>query len=229
VYSLAVVAITELLVARRAASPSEQRILRTLAGSFIAIAVLILAALGLGLGKGTVAGQYLQTFANLGSLLPSALLAYYIYRYRFLELIIKESLIVATFAAVVLAVYLYGIRRVADWTNTRYGLRAGVVEAILILALTLLAAPLRSWLERSFRSLFQREPALYRDLVSRISASAGQYRSLAELLGEIESQTANALSLRRVDIALLPDTENNKGQEPSPVERLLRASMMDGA
>src|SRR6266404_8340752 len=85
VYSLAVVAITELLVARRAASPSERRILRTLAGSFIAIAVLILAALGLGLGKGTVAGQYLQTFANLGSLLPSALLAYYIYRYRFLE------------------------------------------------------------------------------------------------------------------------------------------------
>src|SRR5882762_11401683 len=52
VYSLAVVAITELLVARRAPSPSERRILPTLAGSFIAIAVLILAALGLGLGKG---------------------------------------------------------------------------------------------------------------------------------------------------------------------------------
>src|SRR5437868_2181553 len=227
-YSLSVIAITELLVAQRAPSQSERRILRTLAASFIAIACLILASLGLGLGKGTIAGQYLQTIANLGSLLPSALLAYYIYRYRYLELIIKESLIVATFAAVVLAVYLYGIRRLADWTSARYGLRAGVVEAILILALTLLAAPLRRWLERSFRSLFERETALYRDVDSRISASAGQYRSLAELLGEIESQTANALSLRRVDIALLPDTENNQGQEPSPVERLLRASMMDG-
>ncbi|PYS69925.1 MAG: hypothetical protein DMF73_13870 [Acidobacteria bacterium] len=228
VYALAVVAITELLVARRATSQSERRILRTLAASFIVIACLILASLGLGLGKGTIAGQYLQTIANLGSLLPSALLAYYIYRYRYLELIIKESLIVATFAAVVLAVYLYGIRRLADWTSARYGLRAGVVEAILILALTLLAAPLRRWLERSFRSLFERETALYRDVVSRISASAGQYRSLAELLGAIESQTANALSLRRVDIALLPDTENDQGKEPSPVERLLRASMMDG-
>src|SRR5581483_10067726 len=88
-----VVAITELLVAQRATSTSERRILRTLAGSFVAIAILILASLGLGLGKGTIAGQYLQTFANLGSLLPSALLAYYIYRYRYLELIIKESLI----------------------------------------------------------------------------------------------------------------------------------------
>lgn len=227
-YSLSVVAITELLVARRAPSQSERRILHTLAASFIVIACLILASLGLGLGRGTIAGQYLQTLANLGSLLPSALLAYYIYRYRYLELIIKESLIVATFAAVVLAVYLYGIRRIADWTSARYGLRAGVVEAILILALTLLAAPLRGWLERSFRSLFERETALYRDVVSQISASSGQYRSLAELLRAIESQMANALSLRRVYIALLPETESEQSRELSDVEKLLRTSMSDG-
>jgi hypothetical protein len=60
-------------------------------------------------------------------------LAYYIYRYRYLELIIKESLVVATFAAVVLAVYVYGIRRTADWAQSSYGVRAGVIEAILIL------------------------------------------------------------------------------------------------
>jgi signal transduction histidine kinase len=212
-YSLAVISITELLVARRAQSQSERLILRTLASSFIVIACLILASLGLGLGRGTIAGQYLQTIANLGSLLPTAMLTYYIYRYRYLELIIKESLIVATFAAVVLAVYLYGIRRIADWTSARYGLRAGVVEAILILALTLLAAPLRGWLERSFRSLFQRETALYRDVVARVSGSLGQYRSLNDLLNAIESQTAQALSLGRVKIALLPsdkaaDTNN---------------------
>src|ERR1051326_486619 len=48
-YSLAVIAITELLVARSAPSQSERRILRTLASSFIVIACLILASLGLGL------------------------------------------------------------------------------------------------------------------------------------------------------------------------------------
>ncbi len=215
VYSLAVVAITELLVAQRAPSKSERRILRTLAGSFIAIAMLILAALGLGLGQGTVAGQYLQTFANLGSLLPSALLAYYIYRYRFLELIIKESLIVATFAAMVLAVYLYGIRRISDWANSHYGLRAGVVEAILILALTLLAAPLRGWLEKRFRALFERETALYREVVTHVGAHAGRYRRLPELLAFIESQTASALSLRRVKIVLLPSNDDGVSPDDS--------------
>jgi signal transduction histidine kinase len=231
IYSLAVVAITELLVARRAPSASERRILRTLAFSFIVIAVLILASLGLGLGKGTVAGQYLQTCANLGSLLPSALLAYYIYRYRYLELIIKESLIVATFAAVVLAVYLYGIRRIGDWANARYGFRAGVVEAILILALTLLAAPLRGWLERSFRSLFERETALYRDVVAHIGAPAGQYRTLGDLLAAIESQIAGALSLRRVKILLRANgavTMPDEAKHPA-VQQLLQTPASDGA
>src|SRR2546428_1916425 len=154
VYSLGICATTELLVARRAASASERRILRTLAVSFIVIATLILSALGVGLGRGTIAGLYLQTFANLSSLLPSALLAYYIYRYRYLELIIKESLVVATFAAVVLAVYVYGIRRIGDSAQWHFGVRASDIEAMMILALTLLAAPMRSSLEKWFRSPF---------------------------------------------------------------------------
>jgi len=201
-YALAAIAITELLVGRRSQSQSERRILRTLACSFIGIALVIMAALALGLGQGTQAGLYLQTLANLGSLVPSALLAYYIYRYRYLELIIKESLIVAVFASVVLAVYLFGIRRIGEWGNSRFGLRAGVIEAILILALTLCAAPLRGWLERRFRALFERETALYRDIVTRVGTQAGKYRRLPELLEFIESQTANSLSLRRVKIVL---------------------------
>ncbi len=210
VYSLVVVAVTELLAAQRSSSASERRILRTLAFSFVAIAFLILSALALGLGKGTVAGEYLQTFANLGSLLPSALLAYYIYRYRYLELIIKESLIVASFGAVVLAVYVSGIRRIGDWANSHWGVRAGVVEAILILALTLVAAPLRGWLERSFRALFERETALYRDIVARITAPAGQFRELGELIAFMESEIASVLPLRRVRIIT-----NTEGQRAS--------------
>src|SRR3989440_619853 len=228
-YTLAVVAFTELLVARSALSVSERRVLRTLAFSFIAIAVLILGSLGFGLGKGTVVGLYLETFANLGSLLPSALLAYYIYRYRYLELIIKESLIVAAFAAVVLAVYLFGIRRIGEWANARYGLRAGVVEAILILALTLLAAPLRSWLEKRFRVLFERETALYREVVAQVGSHVGQFRKLPELLSFIESQTAYALSLSRIRILVQSNEDEKRPLRRSDERMLLPKSQTAGA
>src|SRR5437870_2719977 len=176
--------------------------MRALAASFITVGVVIIAALALGFGKGTWLRAYILTIANLGSLLPSALLAYYIYRYRYLELIIEESLVVATFAAVVLTIYIYGIRTIGDLTTSRYGVRPGVVEALLILALALAAAPLRGWLGKRFHKLFEREAALYRQIVSRISSHAGQYKQLPELLHFVEARTAEALGLRRVQIVV---------------------------
>ena len=219
-YVLGLIAITELLIARKARNRSEQRIMRTLAVSFIGIGILIIAALALGLGEGTTTGLYLQTIANLGSLLPSVLLAYYIYRYRYLELIIEESLIVATFAAVVLTIYIYGIRTIGDWMTSRYGVTPGVVEALLILGLTLMAAPMRRWLESRFRKLFERETALYREIVTRIGSQPGQYKQLPELLHFVEARTEQALSLRRVKIVLTENAVNamsNEGNEAESV------------
>lgn len=199
-YVLVLVAVTDFLIARRSQSLSERRLLRTLAASFVGIAGLIVAVYAWGLGEGTVFGLYLKTIANLGSLVPTALLAYHVYRYRYLELIIQESLVVASFAAIVLVVYLYGIRTFGEWVTARYGLRAGAVESIMILLLALVASPLRRWLDKRFRHLFEREAALYRDVVARIGAHAGRFQQLPELLRFVEARTVEALRLRRVRI-----------------------------
>jgi len=174
--------------------------MRTLAASFIGVGVVIFAALAAGVGAGTTAGLYLKTIANLGSLLPSVLLAYYIYRYRYLEIIIEESLVVVTFATVVLTVYVFGIRTIGDWMTQRYGVRPGLVEALLILALALLAAPLRGFLAQRFRKLFEREATLYKEIVARIGSYAGQYKDLSDLLHFVEERTTGALGLRRLKI-----------------------------
>jgi signal transduction histidine kinase len=199
-YVLGLIALTELLIARKTRNRSEKRIMRTLAASFIGIGVVIVAALAAGVGEGTIAGLYLKTIANLGSLLPSVLLAYYIYRYRYLEIIIEESLIVVTFATVVLTVYVFGIRTIGDWMTQRYGTRPGLVEALLILALALLAAPLRGFLAQRFHKLFEREAALYKEIVARIGSYAGQYKDLSDLLHFVEERTTEALGLRRLRI-----------------------------
>src|SRR5690242_5794775 len=199
-YVLGLIALTELLIARKSTNRSEKRIMRTLAASFIGVGVVIFAALAAGVGAGTVAGLYLKTIANLGSLLPSVLLAYYIYRYRYLEIIIEESLIVVTFATVVLTVYVFGIRTIGDWMTQRYGVRPGLVEALLILARALLAAPLRGWLAQRFHKLFEREAALYKEIVARIGSYAGQYKDLSDLLHFVEERTTKALNLRKLRI-----------------------------
>jgi signal transduction histidine kinase len=213
-YVLTLIATTDLLIARLSRVAGERRSMQTLAASLIAIGCLLVAVYVFGVGAGTRLGLYLKTLANLGSLLPSALIAYYIYRYRYLELMITESLVVASFAAVVLAVYLYGIRTVGAWLTEHYQLRAGAVEALLILALVLVAAPLRRWLERRFHKLFEREASLYRDIVARIAAHAGQYRQLPELLRFVEERTAEALNLRRIRLIVYrrADDESDAGE-----------------
>jgi len=204
-YVLGLIALTELLIARKTKNRSEQRIMQTLAASFIGVGVVIFAALAAGVGAGTEVGLYLKTFANLGSLLPSILLAYSIYRYQYLEIIIEESLVVVTFVMVVLTVYVFGIRTIGDWLTQRYGVRPGLVEALLILALALLAAPLRGWLAQRFHKLFEREAALYKEIVARIGSYAGQYKDLSELLHFVEERTTIALGLRNLKI--LVDSE----------------------
>ncbi|HEX8286095.1 MAG TPA: ATP-binding protein [Pyrinomonadaceae bacterium] len=208
-YVLCLCAGTDFLIARLSKSQSERRLLKTLAASFVGIAALILAVYGLGWGKGTRVGLHLQTLANLGSLLPTALLAYHIYRYRYLELIFKESLILASFAAVVLVVYLYGIRNMALWLTEAYDLRPGAVESLMILLLALVAAPLRRWLDRRFRRLFEEEAGLFREVAARIGQSAGRRGQLHEFLRFVEERAAESLGLRRVRIlaAATPDGE----------------------
>lgn len=199
-YALLLVAATDFLIARIVPSASEKSSMRMLAASFVSIAVLLVAAYAFGVGQGTALGLYLKTLANLGSLLPSALIAYYIYRYRYLELIIRESLIVATFGAVVLAVYLFGIRSLGVWLAEAYGLREAAVEALMILGLAFMAAPFRRWLENRFHQFFEREATLYRDVVARIGQRMGHYQSLPDLLHFVEERAAEGLSLSRLRI-----------------------------
>jgi signal transduction histidine kinase len=212
-YVLCLVAGTDFLIARLSKSGSERRLMLTLAASFVAIAALILAVYAFGAGRDTATGRYLKTLANLGSLLPTALLAYHIYRYRYLELILKESLILASFASVVLVVYLYGIRNIALWLTARYDLRAGAVESLLILMLALVAAPLRRWLDKRFRRLFEEEAGLFRDVVARVGKSAGRYGQLPELLRFVEERAVESLGLRGMRLlALASDNAGESGE-----------------
>ena len=61
-YVLGLIALTELLIARKSKNRSERRIMRTLAASFIGVGVVIFAALAAGVGEGTTSARcYLRS------------------------------------------------------------------------------------------------------------------------------------------------------------------------
>jgi signal transduction histidine kinase len=110
---------------------------------------------------------------------------------------------------------------------------------MLILGLTLVAAPMRRGLERRFHRLFEREAALYREVVARISSHAGQYKQLPELLHFVEERTTEALGLRRASIivnrhASVDKEDRNKFKDDAEaavepwVEEVLKISERNG-
>jgi signal transduction histidine kinase len=140
---------------------------------------------------------------------------------------------VATFAAVVLVVYLFGIRAIGEWLTARYSLRSGVVESLLILTLALSAQPLRKWLEKRFHQLFEREARLYREVVARLGAHAGQFRQLSEQLHFVAERTARDLGLRRVRLLALQagddaPVEDEAGGSDVWIRKLLNQAAANG-
>ncbi|MFN7947526.1 MAG: ATP-binding protein [Blastocatellia bacterium] len=180
--------------------PRERRFF-TMLGAVLAIqGVLNLTTYIFGARHWSVIGPYVEAIAMLGSIVPTAIIAYYIYRYRYLEIVIRQSLIYAAVAVIVMMIYLYGIRTLSEFLAARYGLRASVIEAILILAMVFLAAPLRGLTEHYIRRIFVREVGLYRDLVAQVGKAATSYGEMSHLIDFIEQRLSEALELSGVQL-----------------------------
>jgi len=187
-------------LARRVKEQRERRFFEVFGLTLAAIGALFLVTYILGGRDWGAAGRYLDLLARLSSLAPTAIVAYYIYRYRYLELVIRQSFVYAIVAASVMMIYLFGIRRLALALDERYGLRAEVIEALSILVLIGLAEPLRRLTDKYLRALFRREVGLFRDLVSQVGDAAAVYGELARFIDFAEAKLREALELKEVRI-----------------------------
>jgi len=136
----------------------------------------------------------------LSSLLPIFFVAYHVYRYRLVDVAVKDSLVYAMFAVVFIAVYTYGVRRLDQFLVDRYEIKAGVVEVILILGMVALASPLVRVIDRMVHRLFTSEIGLYRDVVRQVSSGAEGFGELASLVRYTEETIRRGLELSSVRV-----------------------------
>ncbi|HEY6402285.1 MAG TPA: ATP-binding protein [Blastocatellia bacterium] len=157
-------------------------------------------------------GKYLDLIAKLSSLAPTTIIAYFIYRYRYLELVIRQSFVYAILAAVVMMVYIYGVHRFSLALNARYDVQAERIEALLILIVIVLAGPLRRATDHYLRRLFTREVKLYRELVAQVGAASASYGELRHFIQFAEGRLSESLELKEVTIAVSGDARGEEGE-----------------
>jgi signal transduction histidine kinase len=136
----------------------------------------------------------------LSSLLPIFFVAYHVYRYKLVDVAVKDSLVYAAFALVFIAVYTYGVRRLDQFLVDRFQITPGVVEVILILGMVALASPLVRVIDRMVHRLFTREIGLYRDVVRQVSSGAEGFGELEALVRYTEETIRRGLELSSVRV-----------------------------
>jgi signal transduction histidine kinase len=143
----------------------------------------------------------------LSSLLPIFFAAYHVYRYKLVDVAVKDSLVYAVFALVFIAVYTYGVRRLDQFLVESLHIKTGgVVEVILILGMVALASPLVRVIDQMVHRLFTREIELYRDVVRQVSTGAEGFGELQALVHYIEDTIARGLELSNVRVIMFEST-----------------------
>lgn len=151
----------------------------------------------------------------LSSLFPIFFVAYHVYRYKLVDVAVKDSLVYAMFAVVFIAVYTYGVRRLDQFLVDTFQITPGVVEVILILGMVALASPLVRVIDQMVHRLFASEIGLYREVVRQVSTGAEGFGELASLVRYTEETIKRGLDLS--DVRVLPITALAAG---SPQRRL---------
>jgi signal transduction histidine kinase len=157
----------------------------------------------------------------LSSLLPIFFVAYHVYRYKLVDVVVKDSLVYAMFAVVFIAVYTYGVRRLDQLLVDRFSITPGVVEVILILGMVALAGPVVRIIDRMVHRLFASEIGLYRDVVRQVSSGAEGFGELASLVRYTEETIRRGLELSAVRILPFDPTA------PLTPERRLAEKMIE--
>ncbi|HLG14389.1 MAG TPA: ATP-binding protein [Blastocatellia bacterium] len=171
--------------------------------------------------RGSGPNDFLWVAFILLSLLPTFFVAYYVYRYKLVEVAIKDSLVYAAFAVVFIAVYTYGVRQVDQFLVERYQIKPGVIEVLLILGMVALARPVVRAIDQMVHRLFSREIGLYRDVVRQVSAGASGFGELDSLIRYTEQTIKQGLVLTSVKIIPF-DSAMPDGPERRLAEKMIR-------
>jgi signal transduction histidine kinase len=146
--------------------------------------------------------SYLELISIVSSILPSTILAYFIYRYNFLELVIRRSFFVITLAVVIFGVYFLGVRQFSDYLARYFVVIPGLFEGLSILALVVTFPIYKKWLQRKVNQVFFREFGYYHQLFSELEQTINRIFGLQQLVDYIQKTVSKILFLDFVNITI---------------------------
>jgi len=145
---------------------------------------------------------YLEMLSIAASIVPSTVLAYFIYRYNFLELVIRRSFFVITLSVVIFGMYFLGVRRLSVFLGSYFDIVPGLFEAISILAIVVTFPIYKKWLQKRVNQVFFREFGYYHQLFNELEQSINSIFGVQPLVDYIQKTVSKVLFLDCVSLSI---------------------------
>ncbi|UCF35387.1 MAG: hypothetical protein JSU96_11080 [Acidobacteriota bacterium] len=187
-------------IIRRSRKPVEQRLFRRLAILFCVIPAYNFWVFAFEGWQTRTAGEYLVLIALLGSLFPTFVVTYYIYRHQFLQIPIHRGLASTFLVLIILSAYLIGIRSFGQYLEVELGAPSLLLEVTFLVTLLLFFPPLSQWVQDWVSRGFSAELSRYRNLAATIGRGAPAVLSKTEwadfVQRKIDEEFPGAIRLR---------------------------------
>jgi signal transduction histidine kinase len=194
-FALLVSAFLEWKMLRQSQKRQDRTLFGILLALFLAITVLVAYTYFIQDQDSLEPGRPLETVLMLWSVVPSALLGYFIFRHHFLEIAIQRSFGYPIAAVILLLVYLVSVRYLPDYFDE---IPNEVFQAGMILVLLPLLQPLRRWIDGSIDNLFSREIGRFEKLADGLDEISRSTVDLDQLLRLMAERLRKELSLKSI-------------------------------
>jgi signal transduction histidine kinase len=202
VLAMVISALIDMRLARIQEDEPFRHFYRVIGYTFLFIAFLTTFTYILGGREFPQIRSYLELISIVSSIVPSTVLAYFIYRYNFLELVIRRSFFVITLTLVIFGIYFLGVRQFADFLRRYFDIVPGLFEAISILALVVTFPIYKKWLQRKVNQIFFREFGYYHQLFGELEQTISRIFGLQPLVDYIQKTVSKMLFLESVNLTI---------------------------
>ena len=188
--------------------------------SVIAIAILIGFTLLLEGNKLPYIGNYLVLISMLSSIFPSIIFSYYVYRYNYMEFVLRRSVFYSFLTLILICLYYFGIKKLSKTLEHHYFVNAKILESVFVISLVFWFPTLKERIQKLIRRLIFFRIADSEYMLNELShvISADPLVNFNKLLEYVVTSINKATAIKSINLLLFKSERTqivgNKKYEP---------------
>ncbi len=191
-------------LAKRLEEKEERKFHMAIFGAVITIAAFIGFTLLFEGNKIAYVGDYLVLVSMLSSIFPSIIFSYYVYRYNYMEFVLRRSVFYSFLTLILICLYYFGIKKLSKSLEQHYLVNAKILESVFVISLVFWFPTLKENVQKLFRKLLFRLIADSEYLLNELShvISTDPLINFTKLLEHVVESIKKATAIKSTNLLL---------------------------